>query len=350
MTLDSGVSDSKSSLPPLDSVPKPFFDPAFDLANPSTWSALVGAEDGPQEDATQVQEELSSHLDTLEAHLVHEINLRTSAFFSALSNLQDLQSESSSCLSRISDLKSSLKDVSSSQARKGLEIIDTQERLRVLRTTEGGVISVTEIDDLVNFARGLIEAGDWSAGLGCLEDAVRWWKKHGTEAQADGADHEPSLPLSTMSALSWLPDSVSQLSSTIATQLESAITSLLTAVMTRADSTSTLDKDDLRSSLLPMLGGLAQCGKLDAVEETWREVLMSSIREGSRKHLPNNSDEDALDEKARETRGSSLAEALRAMDHSQFLLNLSEMFGSLMSRLTIAEGIGATIQEIIEGL
>lgn len=196
----------KSSLPPLDSIPEMFFDPKFNLANPLTWTDVVGIPSGSSSPVDPaIQDSLSSHLDTIERHLIHEITLRSTSFFSALSNLQDLHSESSKCLSRISSLQSSLKDVGVKQARKGLEIIDAQERLRGLRITEGGIRRIAELEELVRFGRSLIDEGDWMGGLGYLEDIVRWWDRYRIPAGTLDSTNE-TLPLSTLPALSILPD------------------------------------------------------------------------------------------------------------------------------------------------
>jgi len=278
---------SKSDLPSLDSVPEYFFDPAFDLANSTTWSAVV-------DDEGAGHDRLSTYLDTLERHLIHEITLRSTSFFSALSNLQDLHSESSSCLSQISDLQTSLKEVGAKQARKGLEIIDAQDELRVLRVTETGVRTVGQLEELVRVTKGLVEAGDWAGGLACLGDVVRWWEKYGLlEVQKSTANGDtdsplpmptsPTLPLSTLPALSQLPSALSDLTTTVATQLEAALTSLLLSVLSRADADKAIDRAESRASVEPILAGLARCGKTEGVQEVWREVMTTSIREGSRK-------------------------------------------------------------------
>lgn len=231
----------------------------------------------PQADPRDV---LASHLDTLERHLIHEITLRSSSFFSALSNLQDLHSESASCLTRITDLQSSLKDVGSKQAQKGLEIIDAQEKLHTLRMTERNVKVIAEVEEMIRVASGLVEAGDWAGGLGYLGDIMRWWNRYRT---ADAQDSSSHLPLATLPTFGALPGSIASLLATISTQLEGALNALLLSVLSEAENSAELDMDRVRSSLEPMLSGLIRCGKIDKVEDVWREVLTTSIREGSRK-------------------------------------------------------------------
>ncbi|CAD6590324.1 MAG: hypothetical protein TREMPRED_005695 [Tremellales sp. Tagirdzhanova-0007] len=340
---------TKPDVPALDTVPQSFFESDFSLANPVTWAEIVDS-NGAGQDA------LSTYLDTLESHLIHEISLRSTSFFSALSNLQDLDSESASCLSRISDLQASLREVGSQQARKGLEVIDAHERLRILRVTETGVRTVGELEELVRVTRGLVEVGDWAGGLGCLGDVVRWWERHALRAEEplelngdtdtrNRNQKSPStriLPLSTLPALSHLPSVFQNLTIDIVKQLEAAVSSFLLSVLSRADSDQAFDAAGFRDAAGPMLRGLMRCGKRDRIEEVWREAVITSIREGSRKHLPvGHADDDAEDEgRPSDAKGANLAQLLRGMDHSRFLLLSTRMFGSMLSRLHLAQQVG----------
>jgi vacuolar protein sorting-associated protein 54 len=294
-SYDLGDLDRKSAttlptnIPPLTTVPDLFFDDTFNLSNPSTWNDLLEPEQPEAGPSRPRQETLHTHLDTLEKHLLHEITLRSNAFFSALSNLQDLHSESSSCLSRIGELQTSLQEIKTQQSQKGLEIIDAHEDLRVLRATARGVGHVGEVEEGLRIAKGLVDAGDWAGGLSCLGDLVRWWERHGlrTTAQAttpEADSPEPSdLPLSTLPALADMPVALSTLTAGIAKQLEAALSSLLLSILSRDDHENSLDEEYLKSSIQPMLAGLAWCGKMDGIEDVWRDVTTTSIREGSRK-------------------------------------------------------------------
>ncbi|KAK4689929.1 vacuolar protein sorting-associated protein 54, partial [Tremellales sp. Uapishka_1] len=274
-------------LPSLEGIPEAFFDPAFDLSDPTTWAEVVN---GP---SAHVKDAVSNHLDNLERHLIHEITLRSTSFFSALSNLQDLHSESASCLARISDLQTSLQQVGTQQARKGLQVIDAQEQLRILRVTERGNRTVGELDELIRMTKGLVRDGDWAVALGCLEDVKKWW-------EANGLDEDEHLPLSTLPALSQLPESISSFTTTIATQLESALSSLLLSVLASSDP---FDPHRFNGAAQPILAGLKRCGQVDGVKEVWRAVVTTSIREGSRQYLPTAQiEDDGDDEKQFEAR------------------------------------------------
>ncbi|KAL7424691.1 hypothetical protein Q5752_000375 [Cryptotrichosporon argae] len=328
---------ASSDLPPLDTIPAVFFEPAFDLAKPSTWADVVG----PADVGEGLQDDLSTYLDTLERHLAHEITLRSSAFFSALSNLQDLHAESASCLSRIGELRAELTDVGSKQARRGLEVIEAQERLRGLRVTEAGVKRVAEVDELLRVAKGLADGGVWEGALGCVEDIVRWWEAHDPPL----AD----LPLSTLPALTDLPATVSDLTRAIAVQLEAVLKSLLGGVFARPE-TDEPDTDAFSGAIKPVLAGLVRCGRREVVDTVWKEVVAEAVRQGSRKHLPVSQGDDDADHDGRqvEARGQSLAQALQGMDHAQFLALSTQMYASLLHRIRLAQCVGDVLSAVLE--
>lgn len=303
-----------SDLPSLDTIPDVFFSKEFDLANPSIWSEVVEAGPSRPRASATIQDDLSSHLDTLERHLIHEITLRSTSFFSALSNLQDLHSESASCLRRIADLQSGLRDVGENQARKGLTILDKMEDLAVLRVTEAGMAEMQQIEELLTVAKGLVEGGDWAGGLSCANDVVRWWERHRLRQEDEPPDppddgelepEHPQLPLSTLPAFAALPLAISDLVTQIALQLEAALHSYLLSTLSSAELDDAYDEERLRHHVSPIVEGLVRCGAGDAVEGVWREVVTLAVREGSRKHLPVAQTEDEAEEggSAQEMRG-----------------------------------------------
>ncbi|WVR03759.1 hypothetical protein IAU60_000754 [Kwoniella sp. DSM 27419] len=341
------VETAPSDLPPLDTVPSLFFDPEFSLSNAETWAELIGSEteSGP---GSEIQDNLSTYLDTLERHLVHEISLRSSSFFSALSNLQDLHSESASCLTRISELQGSLKEVGGKQARKGLQVIEEQEKLRVLKVTETGVKSVAELDELLVVAKRLVEEGDWNGGLGYLEGVVKWWKRFALpKSDTATSEHDAELPLATLPALSTLPAILDNLKAKIATQLESSLSFMLTSTLS---SDERYDQDASSLALRPLLAGLVRCGQVGEVENIWREAVTVAVREGSRKHLPSSQEDDRDGDKVLEARGASLAQSLQGMDHSSFLALSMSMYTTLLGRIRLAQQVGEEISRLLKNV
>jgi vacuolar protein sorting-associated protein 54 len=257
-------------LPSLDSVPELFFDSSFDLSDPATWAAVVGASSSLDAISPKVQDALSSNLDHLERHLVHEISLRSTAFFSALSNLQDLHSESASCLERIASLRSALRDVGQNQANKGLDIIAAQAKLADLRQVEQVLRDVGILEDTLETAEGFVQEGDWTGAVVCLEDIGRWWERH---SQGD-------QPLTSLPALEHYPSTVRHLCKALAGQLESALGSMLAATL-GAD-VEAYDSQSFKRNVTQLVAGLARCEASHAVETVWREAALTAVRQSSR--------------------------------------------------------------------
>lgn len=161
----------------------------------------------------------------------------------------------------------------------------------MLRVTEHGLGELREAEELMNAAKGLVEAGDWSGALGCVGDIVRWWDRHrGNEEKEppDPTDAEAEretrpLPLAALPSLTALPLAISDLTIQIALQLESALQSYLLSTLASAELDVPYDKERFRDHVIPIVEGLVRCGAGDAVEGVWREVVTLAVREGSRK-------------------------------------------------------------------
>ncbi|KAK1234293.1 hypothetical protein PQX77_002509 [Marasmius sp. AFHP31] len=119
------------NLPPLETIPPIFFDASFDLSDPKTFASVSESEDPTSlSHPLLLQEKLSRYLDTLKIQLSHEISLRSSSFFTALSNLQLLHSESTTCLGQITRLRGMLQGVDGRITRSGLEVVRSEQKMR----------------------------------------------------------------------------------------------------------------------------------------------------------------------------------------------------------------------------
>lgn len=176
---------TQQELPDLKAVLPMFFDAEFDLSTPHIWQSIVGSDAASSTPTTSttttttqhVQEDLSHQLDVLESHLVSEISQRTPAFFSALSNLQSLTDQTSSCLTRLTALRHELIELDKSTAIKGLAIVDKQEDLHVARITERALAEVEGVVGTLAVVKQVANEGDWVGAQEGLEDVGRWWLK-----------------------------------------------------------------------------------------------------------------------------------------------------------------------------
>lgn len=163
-----------------------FFDTAFNLGDPRTFAAVTeqDAFDGAEGEADPsalahslpLLEKLSHYADTIEQHLIREISLRSTSFFAALANLQDLQTESEQCLDRIARLRGLLRDVDEKGARRGLEVVRREGTLRNVDKVREGVKVVGGVVDMMGLAKSLVAAGQWGEGLDVIEEITRLWE------------------------------------------------------------------------------------------------------------------------------------------------------------------------------
>ena len=316
-------------LPPLDSIPSVFFDPQFSLGNPRMFRAVTGQEEDqhPLDPASLAYslpliEKLSHHADTVEQHLVLEVSLRASSFFAALSNLQDLQTESEQCTQRIAQLKSMLKEVDDKHAKRGLEIVYAEHKLRNLETVKSGVRVVAGVVEMTGVLKGLVSAGQWGEALTVLEEVHNLWDENSTSHPSVSSQVNPTtarltipervlspvqesprtegdaplplsslsktarpsdarIPLSSLRAFSSLPEHLQaltlEISSSLTTELVEVLRSDLVERIPESPSREALDQS-LRDRLRPLLQGLLRTMSLREATLSWRDVALAEVR------------------------------------------------------------------------
>ena len=314
--------------PPLDSVPSVFFDPQFSLGNPRMFRAVIGQEEDQYSlDAASLAyslpliEKLSHHADTVEQHLILEVSLRSSSFFAALSNLQDLQTESEQCTQRIAQLKSMLKEVDDKHAKRGLEIVHAEQKLRNLEIVKSGVRMVAGVVEMTGVVKGLVGAGQWGEALTVLEEIHNLWDENPTSHPLVSSQVKPTtrktdpervlspvqespraengvplplssspktarpsdagIPLASLRAFSSLPGHLQTLTLEIASSLTTELVEVLRLDLVEripeSPSREALDQS-LRDRLRPLLQGLLRTKSLREATLSWRDVALAVVR------------------------------------------------------------------------
>jgi len=312
--------------PPLDSVPSVFFDPEFSLGNPRMFRTVTGQEEDQHALDTAslayslpLIEKLSHHADTLEQHLILEVSLRSSSFFAALSNLQDLQTESEQCTYRIAQLKLMLKEVDDKHAKRGLEIVHAEHKLRNLETVKSGVRMVAGVVEMTGVVKGLVSAGQWGSALTVLEEIHNLWdensKSHppvssqvnqtttrqtNPERALSPVQESPriendvplppsslsktpdaGIPLSSLRAFSSLPEHLQtltlEIASSLTTELVEALRLDLVERIREPPPHEPLDQS-LKDRLRPLLQGLLRTKSLREATLSWRDVALAEVR------------------------------------------------------------------------
>lgn len=357
-SLHSSIKGKTREIPPLSTVPAIFFDPLFDLRNPRTFASVTeqdsvnnGASSSQKilnpEDISLnqvLQEKLSHYMDVVEQHLTREVQSRSTSFFAALSNLQDLQTEGADCLDRIGSLRKRLEEVDTNIARKGLQTVKLQKRLSNLRTVEHATAALKEISDMLSLCDRLIAEANWDEALALvvmLEDVAspkaavtgNGAGDHTTHMQQNGqpqshlnggvhnlptpnlssplildATASPgrttsqlppsdssqlqhtSYSLSSLSALTSLPAHIRDYRARISSSLRtSAIDLLRSDLVERFESGSpsleaiASQNEKLRQRFVPLWHGLLRTGGVSDALVSYHDVVLSSVRSCVRK-------------------------------------------------------------------
>jgi vacuolar protein sorting-associated protein 54 len=301
-------------LPSLDIVPPVFFSPKFDLADPRTFSTVTEQDLSPDADPTSLSyslpllEKFSHYADTIEQHLTHEISLRSSSFFAALSNLHHLHAESSQCVSQISRLRKLLVDVDENVAKRGLQVVSMERKLQNMKMVDEGIEEVKGIVDMTSVARRLVSQGQWGQALGLVEHLDNLWVEN--EEGNNGASRSPvlngalspipstpegeeppsiqaqpkprpSVPLASLDAFSALPVHLRGLTLEIASSLSLELVTILKEDLLKRIEEGASNKSNntvLADKLTPILEGLIRTRGLREASLSWREVVLADVK------------------------------------------------------------------------
>ncbi|KAJ8700019.1 hypothetical protein PTI98_003086 [Pleurotus ostreatus] len=385
------------SLPPLDTVPSVFFKPDFSLGDAQVFREVTeqGEDGGEGLDPSSLSyslpllEKLSHYADTVEQHLVQEISKRSSSFFAALTNLNELQTESEECLDRISKLRGLLKDVDEKGSKKGLQIVRKEARLRNMGRVKDNVKFISGVMEMSSVAKGLVTAGQWSEALDIIEEIESLWDDSALStsdppplsattsrpsmlepvSEAPGSLQEPSHksirsrphpPLSTLHAFASLPEHLRVLSLNITTSLSSEVvealrSDLLDRVNTPSEHPSesptwTTRNESLGDRLRPLLNNLMRTKGVKSAMLAWRDVALSEVKSIAIRHLSGFTIDDLIPNSDSDNKSDSrpgLGNHLRNLEQPEFLSLILSVYHSY---ITCVEGLQAQGRIIMEGL
>lgn len=167
--------------PALDTIPKIFFKPDFNLEDPAVFtqvSEYAAAVSSTTQDSSQQQQHanddpLLHYLDTVDIHLIREISRRSSQFFTALANLQALHQETLDCVSQIHALRKKLANVSTMNSKQGLEVVRLKRRRENVGILCSGIKLVHEVKQTQPMIQVLLGQGDYVGALDLIEEATK---------------------------------------------------------------------------------------------------------------------------------------------------------------------------------
>ncbi|KAH6918384.1 retrograde transporter [Coprinopsis sp. MPI-PUGE-AT-0042] len=202
-------------IPPLESVPQIFFEQNLSLGDRATFDAVTEQSTidpvtptpssvrtkftHPDSDDAALDplspsyslpllEKFSQYADTVEQHLIREISIRSTSFFAALTNLRELQTSSTECLTRIQSLREKLKQVDEGTAKKGLELVRVKRKEDRVKEVADGVKMISGVVEMVSVAKGLVSAGQWGEALEVVEELEEMWESRTEEERPANPD------------------------------------------------------------------------------------------------------------------------------------------------------------------
>jgi vacuolar protein sorting-associated protein 54 len=361
------IATGARKLPPLSSVPQIFFSEDFNLGNPYTFDLVTEryksvadhgpgemrggeADDGGVYDVAlnqMLQEKLSYYSDVVEQHLILEISARSTSFFAALGNLQDLSSEAAACLTRVEALKAELQEQDEQEAKAGLRIVREQARRREIAEQSAAVEAVRQLLEQRDLARLLAQGGEWDEALEvvtALRDVLEGRRSLGgaEDGSTAGLPLGINIEFSAVPALAAILPQLSELEEMVGAQLEAELLNVLEADLGRrigrpedvADamplSASIVDLREvvqaeavadggsaphtngtasppppvdsmppedrtLLNRVEPLLAGLVRTGKVDALPAAYRNVVLRAVRQTLRSHITAEQSEEELE-------------------------------------------------------
>lgn len=292
-----GIQQARPALPPLDQVPDLYMQEDFDLTLPRTFDrvaadAIPGSTSSDPTNQSSLgslatdqmlQEKLSHYLDVVEMHLAHEISIRSSSFFSALSNLQSLHSQSELALTRLKPLKEELIQIDAASSRKGLALVAAGVRRRKLQSITASLDRIKEVWRAASQAGELALAGEWDGALEIVEEVEA---AIGPAHSEDLSGHV-DVPLSKITALAGLPKKLLAVRAQIGRALQAELVSVLSHELEERipeyDQEGSWEsfavKEKASDRVRPLIRGLAKCGRepLEQSVASWRQSILSHI-------------------------------------------------------------------------
>ncbi|RCI05882.1 hypothetical protein CU098_003366 [Rhizopus stolonifer] len=276
--LDDDTKTPPRDLPMLENVPAIFFEPDFFLENPHVFDTVCEGADivgnsGPNPPLSTnsiLQEKLSYYLDTVEIHLLQEIENRSSSFFEALSNLQQLHQQTLDCVSQIHTIRQKMKQIQDTECQDGLSMIRLQVKKRNLEKLHQVTRTIKEIRSAQPTIQSLLGAGDYFAALDLIDQTKTTLQQH---------------DLSEIKALANFSAQLDEMQKAVGVMMQHDFLSILLSDLSyRLENKTKVDQDELQDRLKPSTTGLVRTDMLLPTLQEYRERLMVDIKDIVRKN------------------------------------------------------------------
>jgi vacuolar protein sorting-associated protein 54 len=360
----------------LDTVPSVFFDPNFSLSNPRTFdivnenSDLLARSGTGKPDRKSLasnailQEKLSWYMDTVEVHLIKEINDASTSFFAALSDLQDLNEDASSCVARIARLREELGRIQDIHALKGAGIAKLHIKRANIARLQQSVDLISKIIKMKDRIDEHLDRKENGPAYQLMQDIKSMMESSETKSSLMNlrrVDALRNIDAEMANVLSRIGNSQgNDLAKTLIADIRSWTDSTNTqATLRRLSDTFNRDParkeivnisspahisvpEDVRATVVQQLQGLQQTRFVETGMELYRKEIVKEVKSVIKKNLPSLDDDtesvmssfttsqsNANDRKDRKDRSQALAKNLRQMAPEAFLEMITTTYACL---------------------
>lgn len=313
LATESVVDEQSRELPMLENVPSIFFEPEFQLENPRTFDVVCEGADitgnsGPNPPVSTnsiLQEKLSYYLDTVEVHLIREIENRSTSFFEALSNLQALHQQTLDCVSQIHTIRQKMKQIQKTECDEGLQIVRLQVRRRNLERLQKAIELIKEVRAAQPTIQVLLGQGDYFAALDLIEE---------TRALLTSDEANMDVDLKNIRALANFSSQLDEMHKAVGIMMQHDFMSILLSDLSYKIETTDYgaakkdfahakdlwklqpeEQTELKERLIPSMKGLLRTSMLATTMQGYRERLLSEIKDYIRKQYPPSTSNDSRD-------------------------------------------------------
>ncbi|KAL3522923.1 hypothetical protein ACH5RR_015757 [Cinchona calisaya] len=348
----------------LREVPALYFKEDFKLEDGGTFKAACPFKTTSEN--LVLQEKLSQYLDTVELHLVKEISLRSSSFYEAQGQLEDLNEKIVEGCSRIRELKETIRLLDSDlvgSARRIQEVNVRRENLIALRNK---LILIQYVNQALSTLKLLVASADCAGALDVtfdLQHLLDGNELTGMHCFRNLRDHVAASVDSINSILSaeFLHVSMHEEGSVKGVSIVSRTTASTSMPTNGKEEWVELNEEEtsnLRDRLLPVIIGLLRTARVPAVLRIYRDTLTADMKTAFKAAISEllpvlvakslGSDFVPGDRMVNtDGGGSSLADKLKSLSSECFLQLLSAIFIVVQAHLVRASEVKKAIEWIM---
>ena len=355
----------------LDTVPQVFFDPNFSLSNPRTFDIVSENSDLLSRNTTGkpdrrslasnaiLQEKLSWYMDTVEVHLIKEINHASTSFFAALSDLQELNEDASKCIEKIARLREELKGIQELHAAQGADVAKLHIKRANVARLQQAVDVMAKISTMKEKIEEHLERKEHTPAFELMQQIKTLIQEsESSSLNLRRVDALRNIDAEMTNVLSRIGTSQGgDLAKTLITDLRTWINSTNTqATLRRLSDTFNRDTsrrdsshltspavitvpDEVRAIVVQQLAGLQQTGFLETGIELYRREIVKEVKSVIKKSLPSTDDDtesvmssvttNQQTNADRKEKSQALARNLRQMAPEVFIEMVTTTYASL---------------------